>query len=68
MFHKVLFDSLPAHLSVSLVGLDFDQMNNFEKLYFDYLGKLKEDSIETRSARSSLSNKIFDLLISDDSH
>ena len=68
LFRKVLFDSLPAHLSVSLVGLDFDQMHNFEKLYFNYLSKLREDSIETRSERLSMSGKIFDLLITNDSH
>jgi len=48
---------------VSLVGLDFDQMSVFEKLYFDYLDQLKKDPIESRLERLSASNKIFDLLI-----
>ena len=63
LFRKIIFDCLPAHLSVSLVGLDFDQMSVFEKLYFDYLDQLKKDPIESRLERLSASNKIFDLLI-----
>jgi hypothetical protein len=63
LFRKVIFDCLPAHLSVSLVGLDFNQMSTFEKLYFEYLKYLKKDSVENRTERLSASNKIFDLLI-----
>ena len=66
LFHKIIFDCLPAHLSVNLVGLDFDQMSSFEKLYFDYLDQLKKDPIETRLQRLSASNKILDLLIAND--
>ena len=66
LFRKVIFDSLPAHLSVSLVGLDFNQMSTFEKLYFDYLNNLKKDSVENRTERLSASNKILDLLIAND--
>ena len=66
LFRKVIFDCLPAHLSVSLVGLDFNQMSTFEKLYFEYLNNLKKDSVENRTERLSASNKILDLLIAND--
>jgi hypothetical protein len=66
LFRKIIFDCLPAHLSVNLVGLDFDQMSAFEKLYFDYLDQLKKDPFETRLQRLSASNKILDLLIAND--
>jgi hypothetical protein len=66
LFRKIVFDCLPAHLTAHLVGLDFDQMSTFEKLYFDYLDQLKKDPIETRLQRLSASNKILDLLIAND--
>jgi hypothetical protein len=49
-----------------LVGLDFDEMSVFEKLYLDYLDQLKKDPFENRSQRLSVSNKILDLLIAND--
>ena len=66
LFQKTVFDCLPPHLSVNLVGLDFDEMSVFEKLYFDYLEQLKNDSFETRSQRLNASNKILDLLIANE--
>ena len=66
LFRKIIFDCLPAHLSVNLVGLDFDEMSVFEKLYLDYLDQLKKDPFENRSQRLSVSNKILDLLIAND--
>ena len=66
LFRKIIFDCLPAHLSVNLVGLDFDEMSVFEKLYFDYLDRLKKDPFENRSQRLSSSNKILDILIAND--
>ena len=66
LFKQTFFNCTPAHISVNFVGLNYNEMKAFEKLYFQYMKEIADTSIEKRSTLVKLSNGILDILIDKD--
>ena len=63
LFKQTLFNCAPAHISINMVGLNYEEMKKFEKLYFQYIKGLSNVSLENQDALSKLSNELLSILI-----
>jgi len=64
---QTVFNCAPAHIAINMVGLSFQQMKEFEKIYLQYMKELQKASIENQDVLSDLSNKILHILIDQNS-
>ncbi len=63
LFRQTLFNCIPAHLTVNMVGLQYDEMKKFENLYSRYMKELSTASLENRELLTDLSNDILNILL-----
>ncbi len=62
LFKQTLFNCAPAHLFINMVGLNFQNMRKFEKVYFKYMDELPNANTENLNLLSNLSNEILSIL------
>jgi hypothetical protein len=63
LFKQTLFYCSPAHISINLVGLDYQEMKNFETVYFQLLDEMTKLSLENQELHTQLSNELLEILI-----
>lgn len=63
LFKQTLFNCAPAHIAINMVGLNYQDMQKFEKLYFQYMKELTKVSLENQEALTRLSNDLLSILI-----
>lgn len=65
LFKETLISAIPAHLSIRLVGLNFSEMEEFDRLYNGLLTELEEVSFDRRNRITNLSIGILKLIADD---
>jgi hypothetical protein len=62
LFKQTLFYCAPAHLSINLVGLNYNEMKHFDNLYSQYLKELYNVNLDNQESLSDLSNELLEIL------
>ncbi len=65
LFKQTLITAIPAHLSLRMVGLNFAEMEEFDRLYNGLLTELEEVSFDRRNRITNLSIGILKLITDD---
>jgi hypothetical protein len=65
LFKQTLISAIPAHLSLRMVGLNFAEMEEFDRLYNSLLTELEEVSFDRRNRITNLSIGILKLITDD---
>ena len=63
LFRETLINNAPAHLSLQMVGLNFLEMEEFDRLYDGLMTELEDVSFDNRHRIASLSNGILKLVL-----
>lgn len=63
IFHDTLIKCAPAHLSLRLVGLNFNEMREFNQFFDELLSELNEVTFDNRTRISSLSDGIMRIIM-----
>jgi hypothetical protein len=63
LFNETLINNTPAHLSLRMVGLDFLEMEEFDRLYNGLITELEDVSFDNRNRIARLSNEILNLIL-----
>lgn len=64
LFKQVLYQVVPAHLTVHLVGLRYREMKAFEDIYFQYKETFAEDSAIEGHDRNIVARDLLDFILS----
>ncbi len=63
LFKQTLFKSAPAHLAINMVGLRYNQMEEFEELYFQYMENSSKRDRESLQQQDLLTAELLEILL-----